>query len=234
MKSLTAAPDDAYDALDALDSETRFELEPDGTAGRVRIVLATAPRQPAVQAAGRTLRPPPPARSRPRGPLHVAATNLADVAGYCLEGGTPGGVWSSVARHTPTIVNAQKKRIYFGASRGYRIRRGDGQEAAGARAGATTVGATQSPLEVDPHPSFVFIRAVVDVCCLQAIERDLADRAAGADLESEGQAAHEPQHGDARGNEDNRRTQVMYADDLDLDDDRPPLVPRKRTVQLIR
>jgi hypothetical protein len=158
--------------------------------------------------------PPPPTTTTPRGALHVAAVNVADVAAYCIQGRTPAGMWSCVARHTPAIVDMKRKTMYCAASRGHRLRpssdRSAGQDGAGAA----------RALEVQPHPSFIFVRAAIDLYCLEATEKQLA--ADKAPTIQPAQGARDPIFADPP---------LNYATDLILDKDPrvPSLVPRRRT-----
>jgi hypothetical protein len=143
LKSLNAAPDAAFDALDSLDNPQKFILV--DVAGKVKIML-----QEPARTVGRVVRPRPPTLSTPSPAQHVAATNLADVGGYYFLSDSPGGMWLSVIRHVPVIVWPSDKTILFATSRGHRLHGNAGPD-------------------VDPFPSFIFLRAAIDLYILELV-----------------------------------------------------------------
>ncbi|BEI82132.1 hypothetical protein CcaverHIS002_0212920 [Cutaneotrichosporon cavernicola] len=157
FKSLTAAPDAAFDALDEMALAQRFVFVPSASdPGKVVVKLQSCVRDPKTRIGADTY-----AEVNMSHALHVAATNIADVAGYCLQGSSLGGLWSSLIRHAPLLLDLRTRTIFFGTSRGHRLRDGPGS------------------LAVTPTPSLPFPHAAVGLQVLQYINDELT--AAGTD-----------------------------------------------------
>ncbi|RSH86007.1 uncharacterized protein EHS24_004200 [Apiotrichum porosum] len=198
LKSLTTAPDSAFDALDQLGTR-KFYIAPAATPNTVTVTVTTTAQYPT------RLRPRPPRSSPPSGPQYVAATNIADVAGYCLKAGVATGLWSSVARHVPIFVDRATHTIYFGSSYGHRLRgaevdrecrersqqsqRQHGNQSESSEHSArerskqgeqTDPGDTDTHTDVcevtvKPDPSFLFIRTTLDLWAMEALEAEMGE-----------------------------------------------------------
>jgi hypothetical protein len=160
LKSLSAATDEMFDAICALERPQRLEIirSPvgkflDSTGSKIDIELVSPPEEPATHAPRRSTRTTSEKRALAKAALLSAAVNLADVGGYTKEAQVTAGLWSPVIRHVPVLVNHTTKTIFFADSRGHRLRGTD----------PTTYQAS-----VDPDPSFLFLRAALDIHILES------------------------------------------------------------------
>lgn len=177
IKSLQVATDAVFDGLDSLEYELqglqiRVNLENEGTVGtqsrRVQIwEYHESPRSGPTPL--RSLR-----RWYPAGqPLVAGACNLGDLAAYAQILGVDAGVFSSVMRHTPMVVDVPNKMIMYGLSRGHRMDKRRVDE--GSRQ-------LSAPLSPSPDPSLFFLRAALDYRILKKIPvPKVAPRKPGAD-----------------------------------------------------
>ncbi|BEJ16405.1 hypothetical protein CspHIS471_0510100 [Cutaneotrichosporon sp. HIS471] len=127
-------------------------------AWRVLVRVAYTNMSPAclLQLAGRRCCAPSPSESQTDlgARAHaVAACNLGDVGGYSVVARSGAGVWSAVHRHVPLVADEARGIIFFARSRGHRLHDGPPVLAA---------------------PSFLFIRAALDLYRREAIETELS------------------------------------------------------------
>jgi hypothetical protein len=176
IKSLEAAPDRAFDALDDLDGSKRLvssHVPAVSAGGKPSALIRVESPATAPQAGGarRVLRARPHPRplllSRPSPALNVAAVNIADAGGYAVLGSTPSTMWSNVMRQVPVLVDADAFTIYVASSVGYRV--GDGGSDGGSGSGSASA---NTPLR--HYPSRLFLRLALDLVVLERLEELLA------------------------------------------------------------
>lgn len=158
LKSLNAAPDRAFDALDNLDASQKIHISYADDTG----FIAKVESPPIVPyAGGRSLRPRG-GFTDPDKALSSALANVADASAYALAMGSTVAMWSNGGRHVPIVTPPGSKESYFGKSRGRR-QPSERQPATG----------DGSESELSGYPSGLFLRLMLDIRALQELEDKL-------------------------------------------------------------
>lgn len=165
LKSLSAAPDAVFEAIDGLAPRAlRVFKTPkrDNEDDKVAILVEERPSR-----TDQRLRPLQPKLEPARGALLAAGFNIVDLIAYCVALNVSSGVFTNLARHLPITIDRKLKVAWVGQSSGHRT--GEQAIASPERVAPPSEATSWTPAP-QPEPSLLFLRAALDVRELYRIE----------------------------------------------------------------